>query len=272
MGSFPAIPLGASAASAFASKFRFTPRRVTDAEFLFAALLSITLVTLRQRLGIATSVCHCFWRSDLWFYLPLLAYQDVIALAIITWISYGLLKLARNPRVCGSLTRTGWYALLLLAVYTSVDTVIFSYIHTEATYKLFVLSDNLRMVARSIPDALGGDGPYLEVIVGIFTFVLVAESLSRFAPDFLRRLRMRFYSPLALSLIAVHAIGAHAWAAHYLSYPPAALNAEWAFVSPLFQQPPKVSVSIPRAYLDDFLPLPLYRCRRSELRRGQSRT
>jgi arylsulfatase A-like enzyme len=254
MSSFPGIPLGATAASAFAGQFRFTPRRVTDAEFLFAALLSMTLVMLRQRLEIANCVCHCLWRPDLWLYLPLLAYQDVIALAIIAWISYGLFMLARNPRVCGGLTRTGWYFLLLLTFYTSIDTVIFSYIHTEATYKLFVLSDNLRMVARSIPDALGGDGPYLELVIGILTFVLVAESLSRFAPDFLRRLRMRFYSPLALALIAVYAIGAHAWAARYLSYPPTARNAEWALVSPLFQHPPKVPVSIPTAYLDDFLP------------------
>jgi lipoteichoic acid synthase len=254
MGSFPGIPLGAAVASALAGNFRFTPRRVTNAEFLFAGLLSMTVVMLRQRLEIANSVCHCMWRSDLWLDLPLLAYQDVIALVIIAWISHGLFKLARNPRVCGGLTRTGWYFLLLLTLYTSVDTVIFSYIHTEATYKLFVLSDSLRMVEKSIPDALGGGGPYFEVVIGILTFVLVAESFSRFAPHLLRQLRMRFYSPMALALIAVYALGAHAWAAHYLAYPPTALNAEWAFVSPLFQHPPKVSVAIPASYFDDFLP------------------
>jgi len=41
MSSFPGIPLSATAASAFTGQFRFTPRRVTDAEFLFAALLSM---------------------------------------------------------------------------------------------------------------------------------------------------------------------------------------------------------------------------------------
>jgi len=250
MGSFPGIPLGATAASALTGQFRFTPRRVTDAEFLFAALLGMAAVMLRQRLEIV----YCVWRSDLWFYLPLLAYQDVIALTIIAWVSYGLFKLARNPRVCGGITRAGFYFLLLLTLYTSLDTVIFSYIHTQATYKLFVLSDNLRMVKNSIPDALGGGGPYLWMVIGILIIVLVAESLSRFAPDFLRRLRMRFYSPLALALIVVYVMGAHAWAEHYLSYPPAALNAEWAFVSPLFQHSPKAPVSIPPAYLDDFLP------------------
>jgi arylsulfatase A-like enzyme len=250
MGSFPTIPLGATAASTFAGKFRFTPRRVGDAEFFFAALLGVAVVMLRQRL----EMIYCVWRSDLWLYLPLLAYQDVIALTIIAWVSYGLFKLASNPRVRGGITRAGWYFLLLLTLFTSVDTVIFSYIHTEATYKLFLLSDNLRMVERSIPDALGGDGPYLWTIIGILTLVLVAESLSRFAPGFLRQLRMRFYSPLALALIAVYALGAHAWTEHYLSYPPAALNAEWALVSPLFQHAPKVSVSIPPQYLNDFLP------------------
>jgi arylsulfatase A-like enzyme len=183
-----------------------------------------------------------------------LAYQDVIALTIIAWVSYGLFKLARDPRVRGGITRAGWYFLLLLTLYTSLDTVIFSYIHTDATYKLFLLSDNLRMIEKSIPDALGGSGPYLWMTIGILIIVLVAESLSRFTPDFLRWVRMRFYSPLALALILVYAIGAHAWAEHYLSCPPAALNAEWAFVSPLFQQPPKALVTIPPAYLDDFLP------------------
>jgi arylsulfatase A-like enzyme len=230
--------------------FGFTPRRVTDAEFLFAALLGLAAVMVRQRI----EMVYCVWRSDLWLYLPLLAYQDVIALTILGWVSYGLFALARNPYVRGGITRAGWYFLLLLALYTSVDTVVFSYIHTDATYKLFVLSDNLRMVEKSIPDALGGGGPYLWVVIGILMFVLVAESLSRFAPDFLRRLRARFYSPLALALIVAYVVGAHAWAERYLSYPPAALNAEWAFVSPLFQDPPNVTVSIPPAYLDDFLP------------------
>jgi len=36
MSSFPGIPLGATAASAVTGQFRFTPRRVTDADFLFA--------------------------------------------------------------------------------------------------------------------------------------------------------------------------------------------------------------------------------------------
>ncbi len=250
MGSFPHISVGTTTASVFAEQFRFTPRRVTDAEFLFAALLGLAAVMLRQRI----EMVYCVWRSDLWLYLPLLAYQDVIALTVIAWVSYGLFTLARNPRVRGGITRAGWYFLLLLALYTSIDTVVFSYIHTDATYKLFVLSDNFRMVEKSIPDALGGGGPYLWVVISILTIVLVAESLSRFAPDFLRRLRMRFYSPLALALIVAYVVGAHAWAERYLSYPPAALNAEWAFMSPLFQHPPKVTVSIPPTYLDDFLP------------------
>jgi hypothetical protein len=129
MDSLPTTPLGATAASTFAGKFQFTPRRVGGAEFLFAALLSMTVVMMRQRLEIANCVCHCIWRSDLWLYLPLLAYQDVIALVMIAWISHGLFKLARNSRICEGLARSGWYFLLALTLYTSLDTVIFSYIH-----------------------------------------------------------------------------------------------------------------------------------------------
>ncbi len=233
-----------------ADQFSLTPRRVTDSEFLFAALLGLAAVMARQRIEIV----YCVWRSDLWPYLPLLAYQDVMALTVLGWVSYGLLALARNRYLRGSITRAVWYFVLLLVLYTSVDTVVFSYIHTDATYKLFVLSDNLRMIERSIPDALGGCGPYLWVVIGILMLVLVTESLSRLAPDFLRRARERFYSSLALALICVYVVGAHAWAVRYLSYPPAALNAEWAFVSPLFERLPKLPVSIPPAFLDDFLP------------------
>ncbi|MGH7913847.1 MAG: hypothetical protein ACREPW_04255, partial [Candidatus Binataceae bacterium] len=195
------------------SPFRFTPRRVTDAEFLFAALLGLAAVMVRQRIGMVYSV----WRSDLWLYLPLLAYQDVIALTVLAWAFYGIFVLVRSSRVRRRIARAGWYFLLLLALYTSIDTVIFSYIHTEATYKLFILSDNLHMVEKSIPDALGGGGPYLWVVIGILTLVLVTESLARLAPDYLRRLRARFYSPLALVLIIVYVVGAHAWAQHDLS-------------------------------------------------------
>jgi arylsulfatase A-like enzyme len=233
------------------SWFRFTPRRVTDAEFLFAALLGLAAVMIRQRVEIV----YCVWRSDLWLYLPLLAYQDVIALTILGWVSYGLFALARNPQVRWGVARVFWYVTLLLGLYTSVDTIVFSYIHTPATYKLFLVSDKLRLVRKSIPEALGGGGPYLWIIIGILLVVTVTEGLSRLAPDFLRRLRARFYSPLALALIVVYVVGAHAWAERYLSYPAAALNAEWAFVSPLFEVSPfKSSASIPRSYLDDFLP------------------
>ena len=188
------------------SWFRFTPRRVTDAEFLFAALLGLAAVMIRQRVEIV----YCVWRSDLWLYLPLLAYQDVIALTILGWVSYGLFALARNPQVRWGVARVFWYVTLLLGLYTSVDTIVFSYIHTPATYKLFLVSDKLRLVRKSIPEALGGGGPYLWIIVGILLVVTVTEGLSRLAPHFLRRLRARFYSPLALALIVVYVVGAHA--------------------------------------------------------------
>ena len=204
---------------------------------------------LRQRLEIANCVCHCLWRSDLWLYPPLLAYQDVIALAIIAWISYGLFMLARNPRVCGGLTRTGWYFLLLLTFYTSIDTVIFSYIHTEATYKLFVLSGQPADGGKVDLDALGGDGPYLELG-------------NRFDVRAGRRepaLRARFAGfdeilfALWLALIAVYAIDSPRVAARYLSYPPTARNGMGARVAAV-SAPPKVPYRFRTAYLDDFCP------------------
>src|ERR1700731_5196724 len=174
MASFPGIPLGTTAATAVTGQFRFTPRRVTDAEFLFAALLGMAAVMLRQRLEIV----YCVWRSDLWLYLPLLAYQDVIALTIIGWVSYGLIALARKPQVRWGIAHVFWYLTLLLGLYTSIDTIVFSYIHTPATYKLFLVSDDLRLVRKSIPEALGGGGPYLWIIVGILLVVTVTEGLS----------------------------------------------------------------------------------------------
>src|SRR5262249_49027732 len=87
-----------------------------------------------------------------------------------------------------------------------------------------------------------------------------AEGLSRYAPEFLRSARVRLSSPLYLAMILIYIVGAHAWAARYLSYPSAAFNAEWAFVSPWFERKP-ASSAILAHYYDDFEPegkRPLY--------------
>jgi arylsulfatase A-like enzyme len=223
---------------------------VTDAEFLFAALVGLSVAMLRARIEIV----YCVWRTDLWLFFPLLLYQDVIAVTFLGWLSYGVFALVRNPVRHKIIRRTGYCLVFALVLFTSVDTVVFSYIRAMASYKLLVISDNLHMIKGSITDILDGGAPYLWVALGILILWTVTEFLSRMAPQFLRQLRNKFCSVVTLLLTVVYVVVAHWWTAHYLSYPAAGLNAEWAFVLPLFQHQPKLPASIPSNYLEDFMP------------------
>ncbi len=229
--------------------FRLNCSRITGSEFLFAAVLGLAVEMLRQRVTNVYFLC----RPVPWVYLPLLAYQDVFVMTVLAWVAHGFFWFARSPRASRSVTRAGYCVVLLLAVWGAVDNIIFSYLHTDATYKLFILSDDLHLISGSIPYAMGAATPYVWVLIGILTTIAVTEGLSRYAPDFLRHARARFYSPLCLALILIYVVGAHAWAARHLRYPSAALNAEWAFISPWFEKKPLPSSAL-ADYYDDFEP------------------
>ena len=82
--------------------------------------------------------------------------------------------------------------------------------------------------------------------------VLGAESFWRLAPNIVRRMRKRFYSPAVALIVCLYVLGAHFWRVTYVHRLAVSANPV-AFASSLFHRPiPRVDEVIPAGYLSIF--------------------
>jgi len=185
--------------------------------------------------------------------LPILVYQDVLALAILLWGFQGLFAITVGLRKRWWLAIAGWTLSLLLAAYTAIDVIVYNLIMTPLTLRLVAISGYGRGVEATVADQLW---PAVRaVLAALGVVLLVARAIWRLSPALLRQLRGGFHSFIGVSVILVYVAASHAWVASHLPYPPAAYNAEWALLSSLVaDSKPIVAASIPSQYYTDFLP------------------
>jgi len=216
---------------------------------LFAAFIALAVLLLAARLQILRISDQPYW------WLPLLAYQDLLTLAFAAWFFHGLFSSIRGNMGRRIVAIAGWSFAVAVAIYTAVSEIVFWYIRSPLTYRLIVVSDNARGTGASVIEALST--AWRGIPAEVLLVVILAELIWRRAPGFVGRVYSAFYSYSALAVLAVYFLAAHGWAARYVRFAPAVENPEWAFVSSLFDAPRPVSAhAIPAGYFADFHPVP----------------
>ena len=209
----------------------------------FLALATLVIATRVLLLALTTSLMP---------YIPLVAYQDVVVLALIIWTFFQALRIVKRPAPRRLMIGAGWVLCIALAIYTVVDEIIYILIRSPLTYRLLVVSQNMAGVGGSISDGL--HVAYRTVPVALLFVVLFSEFLRRFAPSALANILRGVRSHLWLIVVFLYGMVGHVWAVRYIAYPPTVANPEWAFVSSLFQTSrPMITDHIPPEYLADFL-------------------
>lgn len=213
------------------------------ADHLFAGFIGLFVVIVISRF------VDLNW-PPLRSYLPILIYQDVAFWSVLAWCFYGLLKLSpEKPAVLIA----GWGVCILTTAYTAVDLIIYSETRSPLTYGLWLAADQGRGIEVSVSRAVFL--AKLLVPACVIIMIIVAESFWRLAPNIVRRMRKRFYSPAVALIICLYVLGAHFWRVTYIHRLAVSANPEWAFASSLFHRPiPRVDDVIPAGYMSDFLP------------------
>jgi lipoteichoic acid synthase len=186
-------------------------------------------------------------------FLPILAYQDILACTVVAWMFHLLLKLPLKQRSRQSIVAVGWCTCALLAGYTAISAIAYTQIHAPLTYGLFLESDGLRGAKASLRELVSSSSG-LTIAQAFVIFVGVSEGLWRLSPDLVERARARFYSPAIAFLCLAYFFAAHAWTVGHVRYTAAVANPELAFISSLFtSSEARVTDVIPKEYFSDFV-------------------
>ena len=187
--------------------------------------------------------------------LPILAYQDAFFCTALAWILYMLFRFTRGSRGYWAVAAFGWIICLLTAVYTAINSIIYSYINTPLTYQLLLISDYARGVGETVTASRSFA---LTLVACVISFTVFLSFLCwLLLPDLVSSIYRAFHSYAAAILIALYLLGAHYYTEHYVQYTLAAANPEWMLLSSFFDSAtPLVRDKIPKAYYTDFLPLP----------------
>src|SRR5262249_40183890 len=115
---------------------------------LFACFIGLAAVLLLARAAILSNT------PAIMTGLPMLVYQDVVALAILVWVFHGLFAITAGSSKRGWVLIAGWTLSLLIAAYTAIDTIVYNLIMTPLTLRLVAISGYGRGVQATIADQL----------------------------------------------------------------------------------------------------------------------
>lgn len=222
--------------------------RVGSADYCFAAFVGLAAVMVWLRVKLVEVALHS---ARL---VPLLVYQDLFIVAALAWFFYALFVVIASARARKTIAVVGWTVCLVVAAETYASFMVYLVVRQPFTYHLLLLSDHLTGIRASLAEELN-----MSVLKGgafvLTALIIVAISLIRLAPSFLKQMSRVFYSRWALIVTLIYLVAAHAWAVRELGNPTAAANPQLALASSLFRQTSfKVADKFPAADLDDFLP------------------
>src|SRR5207248_1836212 len=89
---------------------------------------------------------------DMMFALPLLAYQDVLAIVIVAWVFHAFFAISPGPTTTRRVAITGWTLCLFLTMYTAIGVMVYNQLLTPLTYRLIAISDYGRGVEATIAE------------------------------------------------------------------------------------------------------------------------
>jgi arylsulfatase A-like enzyme len=231
-------------------------RALSDVERLFAAWFALAAVLAAVRLRILhLAEMNVAPRPLLVPFLPLALYQDLLAVGVLAWASWVLLRITRRRAARRAIYFSAWGICIVAATYAVLNAEVYRYLRYPLTYHLLVLSDHLRGIEGSVAQAT--TATRLAMIGAVpFEIVAMAASISYFAPGMLRGAARRFYTPAALGCLLLYFLVGQVWANAALKYPAAVSDPYWAFVSPLFEQSkPFVFARYRPDDISDFLPI-----------------
>ena len=191
--------------------------------------------------------------SSLAPFIALAAYQDVVMVALVVWGYFSLLRMVERPAARRLMIAGGWALCVVLTILTVIAETIYLLIRSPLTYRLVVVSQNMAGIGGSI--AQGTRLAVVAIPLALLFVISFTELLWRMAPAAFAAMLPNVCSPVFLVVVGVYGLIGHAWAVRNVTYPPMVMNAEWAFVSSLFEKPrPMVTERIPPEYLTDFQP------------------
>jgi lipoteichoic acid synthase len=186
--------------------------------------------------------------------LPIAAYQDLAAAALMAWLSIAVMQAARAGtarRVIGILSIV---TAMLFAVDAALNTVIVHLLRVPITIHLLRLSDRFKGIGVSIRyEAF--PLRVLKVAIAPVVAAVVALLLCRMAPRLVKRAATAFARPISLAAIILYVGCGVLWVGHAGLYEPGLQNPEWALLkSVVIPVRPVFDVPYPQSYVEDFLP------------------
>ncbi len=225
-------------------------------ERLFAAWLGLAVVMLLTRwrvLELAERQLHP--APVLVAYLPLAFYQDVLLLAVLSWVSWAILAAENRPGARRVFYVAAWMICLVAAGYSALSAEIYRYLRSPLTYRLLVLGENLNNISDSVLKAMTS-WRLAKIFGAPLLVIVIARALCRFAPGALGRVTRAFHTPVAVACLLLYLMAGELWAVRVAAYPPAISNPEWRLCESMFERgEPFISGTYPRQYLDDFIPI-----------------
>ena len=232
-------------------------RQPRDRDLLFSAWLASAVVVLYFRLDTLRFAQLMFRPTPtLTPWLPIAASQDLLLIALLSWIFWLALPRISSPRLRRTACVIGWLIALLIASYAALNAELYSFFQGSLTWQLLVLSNHLDYIRDSLV-YFAQTGEHLRPILLAPVWVIaIALVLNWAVPDFLRRAARAFHSAPGAGCLALYLLAGFAWGAHARAYQSAFQNPEWAFVKSLVYHDEAAFLAgkFPPAFLDDFMP------------------
>lgn len=239
--------------------FRTARAQLSDRERLFAAWLGAATVMVYARLEVLQLARPMFRPPALlepW--LPIAAYQDVLLIALASWIWWTALPLLKHPRARRAVCIAGWLVALFAAGYAALNVELYGYFQGSLTYQLIVLSNHLDYIGDSVAYFVHTGYRLQPILLAPLYALLVAIAICRFAPGLLSRAARGFHSPSAAACVGLYVIAGMVWGSYFKEYQSAFQNPEWQFCRSLVyhNEAAFLAGKFPSQYLADFLPRP----------------
>jgi lipoteichoic acid synthase len=228
-----------------------------DRDRLFAAWLATAAVVLYFRLDTLRFAQQMFHPTPtLTPWLPLAAYQDLLLIALLSWISWLTLPSLTRPRVRRAACISFWILALFIAAYAALNAELYNFFQGSLTWQLLVLSNHLDYIRDTLVYFAQTGEHVRGVLLAPLYSLLIALGICWTVPDLLGRAARAFHSPLGVVCLVLYVMSGVVWSAHARAYQSAFQNPEWAFLKSLVSHDEAAFLAgkFPPDYLNDFTP------------------
>ncbi len=236
---------------------RAAQAQLSERDRLFAVWLGVAAVVIHARLHLLESAQPMFHPEPfLMPWLPIAAYEDVLLVALLSWISWDILPMLRRPGVRRAAFVAASVVALLVAAYAALNVELYNYFQGSLTYQLLALSSHLEYIRDTIWYFTKKWNYLPDILLAPVHAIAIALAIYWLVPGLLGRAARVFHSPLGAGCLACYVLAGFFWGAHWRAYQSAFQNPEWAFLKSLGDHNDEAFVAgkFPSDYLNDFMP------------------